>query len=116
MEVADTFLPLLEDFEGGAFLASFDYSLAFDLADPAVVERLFGHLGLPASVDRLVAGVWQHHETMGGGTGARAQCPLRGDLLHAPGRLLERHGYERPAGRARGGPQGPVPPGATGHL
>ncbi|CAK0839355.1 unnamed protein product, partial [Prorocentrum cordatum] len=62
MEVADTFLPLLEDFEGGAFLASFDYSLAFDLADPAVVETLFGNLGLPASVNRLIAGVWQRQK------------------------------------------------------
>ncbi|CAK0805506.1 unnamed protein product [Prorocentrum cordatum] len=51
-----------DNFVFGAFLASFDYSLAFDLTDPAVVERLFGHLGLPASVNRLIAGVWQHQK------------------------------------------------------
>ncbi|CAE7249161.1 Cacna1c [Symbiodinium sp. CCMP2592] len=54
----DAVASLLDGIHKGAYLGTFDYSLAFDCVRPRLVERLWKHFGMPAGPLNMVMSVW----------------------------------------------------------
>ena len=58
VSIAQALHHILLDAENDRFLAAFDYSLAFDMTDPALVLHVFQHKGMPKSWLRVLSSVW----------------------------------------------------------
>ena len=58
VEVMSAAVPLMEAVEKGEYLASLDYSLAFDHAEPKMVTEILRRLGMPPQVVKMIMGVW----------------------------------------------------------
>ena len=79
MDALSSVIKILEAASNGKFVATFDYSLAFDFTNPAMAVDILRWLGMPAGTAGLLKSVWLSPETH---TPVRWRVPQSGGTRH----------------------------------